>query len=204
MSESTDSFDHTKIKVNSSHYIAGEWRSSAGGFPVVRPSDNKVYGELHDAGAEVVDDAVCASQTALKTSDWSTRAPRERARVMRRWADLIEADRLDLAQLEAVGSTRPINDALNWDVPFTAEGIRFFSEFADKHGGEIAATQADHLGLIIAEPIGVIGAITPWNFPLVNASWKCAPALAAGNAVVLKPSEMTPFSTLRLDRKSVV
>lgn len=203
MSKSIDDFDHTKIKPNGSHYIAGEWNSTGSGFPVVRPSDNETYGELHDAGAEVVDYAVRNSQTALKTSNWSTRPPRERARVMRRWADLIEADRLDLAQLEAVGSTRPIHDALNWDIPFTAEGIRFFSEFADKHGGEIAATQSDHLGLIIAEPIGVIGAITPWNFPLVNASWKCAPALAAGNAVVLKPSEMTPFSTLRLAELAV-
>jgi aldehyde dehydrogenase (NAD+) len=103
-----------------------------------------------------------------------------------------------LARLESVGSTRPIRDAAAWDVPFTAEGIRFYSEFADKIGGEVAATRPDHLGMIIAEPYGVIGAIAPWNFPLVMASWKIAPALAAGNAVVLKPSEMTPFSVLRL------
>jgi aldehyde dehydrogenase (NAD+) len=88
-------------------------------------------------------------------------------------------------------------------VPFTAEGIRFFAEFADKHGGEVAATQHDQLGLVIAEPIGVVGAIAPWNFPLVMGSWKCAPALAAGNAVVLKPSEMTPFSIMRLAELAV-
>ena len=97
-----------------------------------------------------------------------------------------------------MGSTRPVKDVVNWDVPFTAEGIRFFAEFADKHGGDVAATQADQLGMVISEPIGVVGAIAPWNFPLVMASWKLAPALAAGNAVVLKPSEMTPFSALRL------
>ena len=88
-------------------------------------------------------------------------------------------------------------------MPFTAEGIRFYAEFADKIGGEVAATDHDHLGMTIAEPYGVIGAIAPWNFPLVMASWKIAPALAAGNAVVLKPSEMTPFSVLRLAELAV-
>ncbi|HWW71182.1 MAG TPA: aldehyde dehydrogenase family protein, partial [Duganella sp.] len=118
--------------------------------------------------------------------------------VMRRWADLIEADVAQLAALEAVGSTRPIANAVAWDIPFTAEGLRFFAEFADKVGGDVAATRADALGMTIAEPYGVIGAIAPWNFPLVMASWKIGPALAAGNAVVLKPSELTPFSAIRL------
>ena len=117
---------------------------------------------------------------------------------MRRWADLIEADVAHLAALEAVGSTRPIANAVAWDIPFTAEGLRFFAEFADKVGGDVAATRSDALGMTIAEPYGVIGAIAPWNFPLVMASWKIGPALAAGNAVVLKPSELTPFSAIRL------
>src|SRR5260370_26263260 len=110
---------------------------------------------------------------------------------------------LTLGPLEALGSTRPIRDASNWDVPFTAEGIRFYAEFADKIGGDVAATDHDHLGMTIAEPYGVIGAIAPWNFPLVMASWKIAPALAAGNAVVLKPSEMTPFSVLHLPELAI-
>lgn len=117
---------------------------------------------------------------------------------MRRWAELIEADVAHLAPIEAIGSTRPIADALRWDVPFAAESLRFFSEFADKLGGDVAATRSDSLGLTISEPYGVVGAIAPWNFPLVMASWKVGPALAAGNAVVLKPSELTPFSALRL------
>jgi aldehyde dehydrogenase (NAD+) len=117
---------------------------------------------------------------------------------MRRWADLVEANIGELARLEAAGSTRPIAQATAWDVPYLAETIRFFAEFADKHGGEVAATHPDQLGLMITEPYGVVAAITPWNFPLVMAGWKIAPALAAGNAVVLKPSEMTPFSVVRL------
>jgi aldehyde dehydrogenase (NAD+) len=196
-------FDPASITPRGGHYIGGEWVDAPGAIAVRRPSDNQAYGEIPDAGAEMVDRAVQAAQTALSSSGWSTRAPRERARVLRRWAELIEADAPALGQLEAVGSTRPVADAVSWDVPFTAEGIRFFSEFADKHGGDIAATQADHLGLVIAEPIGVIGAIAPWNFPLVMTSWKCAPALAAGNAVVLKPSELTPFSALRLAELAV-
>jgi aldehyde dehydrogenase (NAD+) len=165
---------------------------------VRRPSDNAVYAGLPVADAVMVDRAVQNAWTAFKTSDWARQAPRARARVLRRWADLIEADMALLAPMESAGSTRPIADATRWDVPFTADGIRFFAEFADKLGGDVAATRSDALGMTIAEPYGVIAAIAPWNFPLVMASWKIAPALAAGNAVVLKPSELTPFSVLRL------
>jgi aldehyde dehydrogenase (NAD+) len=157
-----------------------------------------VYAGVPLADADLVDRAVQDAWRAWKTSNWARCAPRERARVLRRWADLIDADAQALAQLEAVGSTRPLKDAAAWDVPFTADGIRFFAEWADKIGGEVAPTRTDHLGMTIAEPYGVIAAIAPWNLPLVMASWKVAPALAAGNAVVLKPSEMTPFSVLRL------
>jgi aldehyde dehydrogenase (NAD+) len=196
-------FDPASVRPRGGHYINGAWQAGRSDIEVRRPSDDQPYGEIPDAGPEGVDQAVRIAQAALKSSRWATRAPRERARVMRRWAELVEADAPTLGQLEAVGSTRPVNDAVTWDVPFTAEGIRFFAEFADKVGGDIAATQADHLGFVIAEPIGVIGAIAPWNFPLVMASWKCAPALAAGNAVVLKPSELTPFSVLRLAELAV-
>ncbi|QCP51340.1 aldehyde dehydrogenase family protein [Trinickia violacea] len=193
-----DSFDPALVAVRSAHFIGGRYVAGAAALDVARPSDGVVYADLPIADAELVDRAVEDAWHAFKTSDWARCAPRERARVMRRWAELIEADVETLARLESVGSTRPIRDAAQWDVPFTAEGIRFYSEFADKVGGEVAATRPDHLGMIVAEPYGVIGAIAPWNFPLVMASWKIAPALAAGNAVVLKPSELTPFSTLRL------
>ncbi|UUT23004.1 aldehyde dehydrogenase family protein [Pseudomonas sp. T8] len=149
------------------------------------------------ADAELVEEAVNNAWQAFARSDWASRPPRERARVMRRWADLVEAEAAILAPLEAVGSTRPHQDVIAWDIPYVAEGIRFFAELADKHGGSLAATQTDRLGMQIAEPYGVIAAIAPWNFPLSMASWKVAPALAAGNAVVLKPSELTPFSSLR-------
>ena len=196
-------FDPDTITPRGGHFIGGAWQTGQGAIHVRRPSDGRDYAEIPDAGAVVVDQAVAVAQSALRESGWARCAPRERAKVMRRWADLIDADAIPLGRLEAVGSTRPITDAINWDVPFTAEGIRFFSEFADKHGGDVTATQADHLGMVIAEPFGVVGAIAPWNFPLVMATWKCAPALAAGNAVVLKPSELTPFSMLRLAELAV-
>ncbi len=185
------------------HYINGHYVEDEPAFDVRRPSDGAVYASAPNGDAEMVDRAVRSAQSALADSGWGSCAPRDRARILRRWADLIDGDKEELGQLEAVGSTRPISETMAWDVPFTAEGIRFFAEFADKHGGEVAATQHDQLGLIIAEPIGVVGAIAPWNFPLVMGSWKCAPALAAGNAVVLKPSEMTPFSIMRLAELAV-
>lgn len=193
-------FNPDQISVASGHFINGALLPIGTGasIEVRRPSDGQAYADLPLADAAMVDRAVQNAWTAWRSSDWARCAPRDRARVLRRWADLVEADAATLGPLEAVGSTRPMRDAVAWDVPFTAEGLRFFAEYADKLGGEVAATRHDHLGLIIAEPYGVVAAITPWNFPLVNVSWKVGPALAAGNAVVLKPSELTPFSALRL------
>jgi aldehyde dehydrogenase (NAD+) len=198
-----DSFDPRLIAVRSAHFIGGHYRDAQAGMEVSRPSDGQVYAALPLADATTVDEVVSNAWQAFKTSDWASRPPRERARAMRRWADLVEADGAVLAPLEAVGSTRPHKDVLAWDIPYVAEGIRFFAELADKHGGEVAATQTDRLGLQIAEPYGVVAAIAPWNFPLSMASWKVAPALAAGNAVVLKPSELTPFSSLRFAELAV-
>ncbi len=192
-------FDPDQVAVRSAHFIGGQFvEGSSNTMDVKRPSDGRVYAGVPVADVDLVDQAVQDSWRAFKTSDWARCAPRDRARILRRWADLIDADVKTLAPLEALGSTRPVSDAASWDVPFTADGIRFFAEWADKIGGDVAPTRTDHLGMTIAEPYGVIGAIAPWNFPLVMASWKVAPALAAGNAVVLKPSEMTPFSILRI------
>ncbi len=193
------SINPDQVVVKSGHFIGGQYVSSPGEqIDVHRPSDNKAYASLPVADAQTVDQAVQNAWQAFKTSSWARQAPRARAAVMRRWADLVEADVATLAPLEAVGSTRPAHDVVRWDVPYTAELLRFFAELADKEGGEVAATKRDSLGMTITEPYGVVGAIAPWNFPLVMATTKIAPALAAGNAVVLKPSELTPFSVLRL------
>ncbi|HUG23615.1 aldehyde dehydrogenase family protein [Piscinibacter sp.] len=196
-------FDPASVQMPCGHFIGGRVVEAPDAFTVHRPSDGRPHAALPLADASTVDAAVRDADTAHKRSDWARRAPRERARVLRRWADLIEADVQRLAPLEAVCSTRPLRDAAAWDVPFTAEGLRFFAEYCDKLGGEVAATRSDHLGLVVSEPYGVVGAISPWNFPLVMASWKVGAALAAGNAVVLKPSELTPYSVLRLAELAV-
>ena len=197
------SFEPDRIQVPCGHFIGGRVLPAPERFTVSRPSDGKPHAGLPLADAAAVDAAVRDAADAFRRSDWARRAPRERARVLRRWADLVEADVARLAPLEAVCSTRPARDAAAWDVPFTAEGLRFFAEYCDKLGGEVAATRHDHLGMVATEPYGVVGAITPWNFPLVMASWKVGAALAAGNAVVLKPSELTPYSVLRLAELAV-
>jgi len=196
--------DPDQIAVPAGHFLDGQLvRTGGWGIDVRRPSDGKAYAMLEVAGAEIVDEAVRGAHRAWQQTDWARCAPRERARLLKRWADLIEADAQTLGTLEAMSSTRPLRDAIGWDVPFTAEGLRFFAEYADKLGGEVGATRADQLGLVVSQPYGVVGAITAWNFPLVTASWKVGAALAAGNAVVLKPSEVTPFSVLRMAQLAI-
>lgn len=199
-----DGFDPNKVNFGAGHFIGGRITAGPGAsMDVRRPSDGRVYAQLPLANPAKVDEAVENAWTAFRTSGWVSQPPRDRIAVLRRWADLIAADSATLGPLEALGSTRPIADVLAWDIPYVAECIRFFSEFADKIGGEVAATSPDKLGLTITEPYGVVAAIAPWNFPLVMAVTKIAPALAAGNAVVLKPSEMTPFSVLRLAQLAI-
>uniref|UniRef100_A0A9E8A446 Aldehyde dehydrogenase family protein n=1 Tax=Bosea sp. NBC_00436 TaxID=2969620 RepID=A0A9E8A446_9HYPH len=192
-------FDPDSVPLLSGHFIDGALVTGEGeGLEVRRASDGKIYAQVPLASAAIVDRAVASADMAFRSSGWTTCAPRERARLLRRWADLIDQHRDELARLESVGSTRLISETHAGDVPATAETIRFFAELADKVGGEVAATQSDLVGLVIREPIGVVAAISPWNFPLSLSAWKIAPALAAGNAVVLKPSELTPFSVMRL------
>jgi aldehyde dehydrogenase (NAD+) len=196
--------DPDQLPVASGHFIDGRIvRTGAWGMEVRRPSDGKSYALLEVAGAELVDEAVRGAHGAWQRTDWARCAPRERARLLQRWAELVEDDAQVLGTLEGVSSTRPVRDAVTWDVPFAAESLRFFAEYADKLGGEVAATRPDHLGMVVSQPYGVVGAITPWNFPLVSASWKTGAALAAGNAVVLKPSELTPFSVLRMAQLAI-
>lgn len=197
------SFDPSSVALPRGHFIAGEWVDARDGIDLHRPSDGAAFAACPVADADLVDRAVAAAKQALASSGWARTAPRERARALHRWADLIEAEAQTLARLEAIASTRPIAELMAGDIPVTAEQIRFFAEFADKEGGDLVPTASDSFGMIATEPYGVVGAITPWNFPINMAGWKLGPALAAGNAVVLKPSEMTPFATLYLAELSV-
>jgi aldehyde dehydrogenase (NAD+) len=197
------SFDPDKIALPAGHFINGKHiRGQGEQLAFKRPSDGLLAGELYQADAALVDEAVSVADAAARDSGWASCPPRQRGAVLKRWADMIEVDPL-LAQLESLGSTRPIYDVVNHEIPFTADAIRFYAECADKYSGDVLPTRDVSLGMLVPEPYGVIGAITPWNFPLSMASWKCGPALAAGNAVVLKPSELTPFSTVRMAELAV-
>lgn len=192
-------FDPDRLPLPIGHLIGDRLIPAGGdGLPMRRPSDGQAYANCPVASADLVDQAVATAQAALKTSDWGNLRPRERTKVMHRWATLIEEEAETLAKVEALSSTRPVGQLVAGDVAVTAEQIRFFAEFADKEGGDLVPTDDGSLGLVMTEPYGVVGAITPWNFPLSMAGWKLGPALAAGNAVVLKPSELTPFSTVLL------
>ncbi|MBB3286823.1 MULTISPECIES: aldehyde dehydrogenase family protein [unclassified Rhizobium] len=197
------SFDPDSLSLPVGHFIGGNFRAASGVIPMHRPSDGKAFAECPIADASVVDQAVQAAKTALKQSNWGGVRPRERLNVLHRWADLIEEEAETLARLEAVASTRPVGQLVEGDIAISAEQIRFFAEFADKEGGDLVPTDDGNIGMIMTEPYGVVGAITPWNFPINMAAWKLGPALAAGNAVVLKPSEMTPFSSIYLAELAV-
>ncbi|HUD91380.1 aldehyde dehydrogenase family protein [Sphingobium sp.] len=198
-------FDPDQISLPKANNFIGGRRVEGRGAAITvrRPSDGRVQADLDSVDADQLAQAVENAQSAYKSSGWAQTDPRGRMKVLRRWADLIEADAATLAPLEALGSTRTINEINGWDLSYAAETIRFFAEWTDKVGGEVAATTPDKLGLTITEPYGVVAAIAPWNLPLVMAGWKIAPAIAAGNSVVLKPSEMTPFSIVRLAELAV-
>ncbi len=199
----THSFDPEKVTLPTAHFIGGSYIEGQEALDVRAPSDGRLLAAIPCADSEIVDRAVTSARAALKTSGWAGRQLRARLKALHAWADLIEKEAAYLAQLEAICSSRPVGQVIEGDIRVTAEQIRFFAEFADKEGGDLVPTSDGQMGFIAAEPYGVIGAITPWNFPISMAGWKLGPALAAGNAVVLKPSEMTPFSTLYLAELSV-
>ena len=154
--------------------------------------------EVARGSAEDVDLAVRAARRAFDDGAWAQADPRERKRVLLRWAELIDERAEELAQLESADVGHPITDARNVDVPGARNCIAWYAEAIDKVYGEIAPTGADALALIGREPLGVIGAVIPWNYPLIITAWKLAPALATGNSVVLKPAEQSPLSALAL------
>ena len=148
------------------------------------------------AGHADVDKAIHAAQRAYPK--WSRLAAMDRGRILLKLADLIEANAEQLAHLESLDTGHPIRDSRILDVPRTAVTYRYFGGMADKFQGDVVPVEAGFLNYVSREPLGVVGQVVPWNFPLMFTSWKMAPALAAGNCVVLKPAEITPLSSLRI------
>lgn len=181
-------------------FINGSSQAALSGntIDVISPLDGKKITTLSDASAEDVDLAVKAARTAFDEGSWSQAAPSERKKVMLKIADLIQKNALELAVLGVRDNGTEINMAYKAEPGSAAATFQFYAESIDKVYGEIAPTNKHYLGLIHREPVGVVGAIVPWNFPMMIAAWKIAPALAAGNSVILKPSEEASLSLLRL------
>ncbi len=179
-------------------FIGGEFVDARAGatIPVLSPADGSTLAEVPEGRAEDIDRAVAAAVQAAP--GWAATAAAERGRLLLRLADAIEAAGEELAQLEATDTGHPIRDTRLLDVPRTAATYRYFGGLADKYQGSLVPVEPGFLNYVQRGPIGVVGSIVPWNFPLMFTSWKLGPALAAGNTTVMKPSELTPLSTLRL------
>lgn len=178
--------------------IGGKWCDGLAGttIAVENPYNGDKLADVAEATSVDVDRAVDAARTAFPT--WKALAAHERGRLLLKLADAIEVDTPYLARLEAMDTGHPVRDCLSLDVPRTVLCFRYFGGIADKLEGAVVPVDAGFLNYVEREPIGVVGAIVPWNFPLMFTSWKLGPALAAGNTVVIKPSEITPLSTLRI------
>jgi acyl-CoA reductase-like NAD-dependent aldehyde dehydrogenase len=183
-------------------FIGGRWVEAASGrtFDTLNPATGEVLARVAEGGAEDIDRAVAAARRTFESGVWKDLPPAERARALWRVGDLIEERAQELAELESLDNGMPITDALVWFVPLAAATFRYYAGWVTKLDG---ATQqislpGKYLSYTLRQPVGVVGQIIPWNFPIVMAAWKLAPALACGNSVVLKPSEETPLSALLL------
>ena len=172
--------------------------ASAKLFDCVSPVDGRVLTQVARCEAADIDAAVSAARAAFDDHRWSGLAPAQRKRVLIRFADLVQQYGDELALTETLDMGKPVKYARAVDVNSTANCLRWYGEAVDKVYDEIATTPKTALALITREPVGVVGVIVPWNYPMIMAAWKIAPALAAGNSVVLKPSEKSPLTALRL------
>jgi gamma-glutamyl-gamma-aminobutyraldehyde dehydrogenase/4-guanidinobutyraldehyde dehydrogenase/NAD-dependent aldehyde dehydrogenase len=189
-----------ELRIPSHAIIDGRNVAAASGasFERISPVDGRVLGRVPAGDAEDVDRAVKAARTAFEAGVWSRRAPAERKKVLLKLAELLLAHRDELGLLETLDMGKPIADSTRIDIPGSANCIAWYAELADKIYDEIAPTDPSALAMITREPVGVVGAVVPWNFPLYMAAWKVGPALATGNSVVLKPAEQSPLTALRL------
>jgi acyl-CoA reductase-like NAD-dependent aldehyde dehydrogenase len=181
-------------------FIDGRFVAAASGETVadVAGRDGSTIAEVASGGVEDVDRAVGAARASFDDRRWSDRAPTDRKKVLLRFAERIREQRDELALLESLDVGKPIRDTLAVDVPSAAKTIQWYAETIDKVYGEVGPTGPDALSFVTREPIGVVAAIVPWNYPLIITAWKIGAALATGNSVVLKPASQSPLTALRL------
>ena len=190
------------LKIEGRAFIDGAYVHAADGatFDKVSPIDGKVFAHVADCGAADIDRAVASARKAFESGLWRDADPLKKKKVLLRFAELIREHGEELALLETLDVGKPIANSLNVDVPFCANCVQYYAEFADKLTDEIAPVGPNDVAMVRKEPLGVVGAIVPWNYPLIIAAWKLGPALVAGNSVVLKPAEQSPLGALMLGR----
>jgi gamma-glutamyl-gamma-aminobutyraldehyde dehydrogenase len=188
------------LKLETRAFIDGKFVEAASGrtFPTINPATGTIITNVAACDAEDVNRAVVAARRVFEAGSWSRMSPRGRKEVLLKFADLIEANMEELALLETLDSGKPIKDARAVDLPDSIATLRWHAEAADKIYDQMSPAPHDVVSMIVREPIGVVGAVIPWNFPIFVAMWKLGPALAGGNSLILKPAELTSLSLLRI------
>ncbi|HZR95622.1 MAG TPA: aldehyde dehydrogenase [Gaiellaceae bacterium] len=195
----------TAVDIRDRAFVDGAYVDALSGetFECINPATGETLAHVAACDAADVDRAVRGARVAFESGTWSRLAPKRRKRVLLRFAELIEEHADELAVLETLDMGKPIGDSRRVDVPLAAECIAYYGEAVDKVYDEVAPTDPSAVVMIVREPVGVVGAVVPWNFPLLMASWKLGPALAAGNSVVLKPAEQSPLTAIRIAELAV-
>ena len=183
-------------------FIDGQWRPSVSGktFETINPATEEVIAQVAEGDAADVDLAVKAARKAFEEGPWSKMDARDRGRLMNKLADLIEEVADELAALESLDNGKPIRDSRAADLVLTIDCLRYYAGYADKIHGQTIPTRGNYFTYTRKEPVGVVGQIIPWNFPMLMVAWKWGPALAAGCTIVMKPAEQTPLTCLRMAR----
>ncbi|RMV49529.1 Aldehyde dehydrogenase protein [Pseudomonas syringae pv. helianthi] len=193
------------LKVEGRAFIQGEYTAAASGetFDCVSPVDGRLLVKVASCDAADAQRALDSARSAFDSGAWSRLAPARRKETMIRFAGLLKQNAEELALLETLDMGKPISDSLGVDIPGAARALSWSGEAIDKLYDEVAATPHDQLGLVTREPVGVVAAIVPWNFPLMMACWKLGPALSTGNSVILKPSEKSPLTAIRIAQLAI-
>ncbi|WP_191832193.1 aldehyde dehydrogenase [Pseudomonas fluorescens] len=193
------------LKIEGRAFIGGDYAHAIDRetFDCLSPIDGRLLAKVASCSAADADRAVEVARATFDSGVWSRMAPADRKQVMIRFGALLEAHADELALLETLDMGKPISDSLAVDVPGAAQALSWSGEAIDKIYDEVAATPHDQLGLVTREPVGVVAAIVPWNFPLMMACWKLGPALSTGNSVILKPSEKSPLTAIRIAQLAI-
>ncbi len=200
--KSTDYWQDTaeRLDIRTQAFIDGSYVDAASGatFAAVNPATGETLAEVASCDVADVDRAVAAARTAFEDRRWAGMPPATRKKILLRLAELMLENAEELALLETLDVGKPIRDSLSIDIPLSAKSIAYYAEAIDKIYDEIGPSGDDVLSMVVREPIGVVAAVVPWNFPLMMACWKIGPALATGNSLILKPAEQSPLTAIRM------